>query len=147
MLLPECLHFLLGSGNFFRQNLFQIWSIPPLIHLNSGGWSWGQSSNLNIIHVNNETILKDVFLIESNQGYVNLPVGEAQLGLHFEIKPFPRQINSKDKSKLKEKSTSLKIISEPQWTSLRLTRTLTCKCEMVVFIAKQINVKDQLTFF
>ena len=82
---------------------------------------------LPINDVNNEYILEDTFHVEFNQVYENLPVGEAQLGLHFETKPFPRQINSKDKSKLNEKSTSLKIISEPQWTSLRLTRTLTCK--------------------
>ena len=101
---------------------------------------------LPINDVNNEYILEDFFLIESNQVYENLPVGEAQLGLHFETKPFPRQINSKDKSKLNEKSTSLKIISEPQWTSLRLTRTLTCKCGMMVYTAKEMYHKDQLRF-
>ena len=101
---------------------------------------------LPINDVNNEYILEDTFHVEFNQVYENLPVGEAQLGLHFETKPFPRQINSKDKSKLNEKSTSLKIISEPQWTSLRLTRTLTCKCGMMVYTAKEMYHKDQLRF-
>ena len=101
---------------------------------------------LPINDVSNEYILEDSFIKESNQVYKNLPVGELQLGSHFEIKPFPRQINLKDKSKLNEKSTSLKIISEPQWTSLRLTRTLTCKCGMMVYTAKEMYHKDQLRF-